>query len=229
MILIPAHNEAPSIVSVVTAARQFSSLPVVVIDDCSHDATAALASEAGATVLRLPLQLGAWGATQAGLRYAQRRGCRHVVTLDADGQHEPAEISRVLRPVIIGATDVCIGACPSRASRARRVAWAYFRYLSGLSYEDITSGFRAYNRAAIDILIHPEATLLDYQDVGVLMVLRRNRLRVQEVPVQMNPRAIGKSQIFASWWKVAHYMVVTSLLAFAAIGRAEHREHEEDD
>lgn len=221
MILIPAHNEAPSIGLVVAAARRVTDQPIIVIDDCSNDSTGDIAREAGATVLRLPLKLGAWGAMQAGFRYAYGHGCRYVVTLDADGQHEPAAIGKVLRPVVSGAADVCIGACPTRASRARRMAWAYFRSLTGLGYEDITSGFRAYSRNAIELLVQPEATLLDYQDVGVLMILRRHQLRVTEVSVQMQPRANGKSHVFASWWKVAHYMFVTSLLAFAAIGMTE--------
>lgn len=203
----------------VSETRRLQADPVVVIDDRSMDATAALATAAGAIVLRLPLQLGAWGATQTGLRYAHALGCERVVTLDADGQHEPRAISAVLEPLLHGEADVCIGACPERVSRARRVAWSYFRRLSGLAHEDITSGFRAYNRAAIETLVGPAATLLDYQDVGVLLILRRHGLRVLEVPVPMQARANGKSHVFASWWKVAQYMVVTSLLSLAGIGR----------
>lgn len=192
---------------------------MVVIDDQSTDTSAALAAAAGATVLRLPLQLGAWGATQTGPRSAHAQGCERVITMDADGQHEPRGISAVIAPLIDGEADVCIGACPQRVSRARRVAWGYFRRLSGLVHEDITSGFRAYNRAAIETLTSPAATLLDYQDIGVLLILRRHGLRVREVAVTMQPRASGKSHVFASWWKVAQYMVVTSLLSLAGIGR----------
>jgi hypothetical protein len=228
MIVIPAHNEAPSIAAIVTETRRLRTEPVVVVDDCSSDGTAELAEQAGATVLRLPLQLGAWGATQTGFRYAYRKGCAYVVTLDADGQHEPHGIAAVMAPLLTGAADVCIGACPSRVSRARRLAWGYFRRLSGLSHEDITSGFRAYNRSALETLISPAATLLDYQDVGVLLILRRHRLRVREVAVAMQPRMSGKSHVFASWWKVAHYMVVTSLLTLAAVGMEQGPALEDD-
>ncbi|MEA1052533.1 glycosyltransferase family 2 protein [Lamprobacter modestohalophilus] len=218
IVLIPAYNEAGSIGTIVAATRRHWHDPIVVIDDRSRDATAALAEQAGATVLRLPLRLGAWGATQTGLRFAYAQGYTHAVTLDADGQHRPCDIGDVAAPILSGDADVAIGACPSRASLARRFAWSYFRRLSGLSYEDITSGFRAYNRTAMKLLIRPSATLLDYQDVGVLMILRRHRLRVHEVSVPMHSRVNGKSHIFASWRKVAEYMVVTSLLAFAGIG-----------
>jgi glycosyltransferase involved in cell wall biosynthesis len=219
VILIPAHNESRSIGTVVTETRRLRPEPILVIDDDSTDDTAAIAEAAGATVLRLPFQLGAWGATQTGLRYAYAQGWERVVTLDADGQHEPHAISSVIAPLLSGEADVCIGACPERVSQARRVAWSYFRRLSGLAHEDITSGFRAYNRAAIELLVGPAATLLDYQDVGVLLILRRHGLRVLEAPVSMQARANGKSHVFASWWKVAQYMVVTSLLSLAGIGR----------
>lgn len=218
MILIPAYNEAASIGAVIADARRLRPEPIVVIDDRSTDETAAIAEAAGATVIRLPLRLGAWGATQTGLRYAHEQGWELVVTLDADGQHEPSGIATVIAPLFDGRADVCIGACPARVSRARRLAWHYFRSISGLSHEDITSGFRAYSRAAIETLIRPAATLLDYQDVGVLLILRRHGFRVSEVPVLMKPRTSGKSQVFASWWKVAQYLVVTSILTLAAIG-----------
>ena len=156
---------------------------MVVIDDCSSDATATIARAAGATVLPLTLQLGAWGAIQTGLRYALRHGYRTAITLDADGQHEPECISELVEPLADRRADVVIGAFPERASRARRIAWSYFRWLTGLKLEDITSGFRAYNHTAMTVLAAPEASLLDYQDVGVLLILRRKGLRTVEVPV----------------------------------------------
>ncbi len=216
--LIPAHNEAATIGLVVGQVRRLWRCPVVVIDDCSTDATAQLAGAAGAIVLPLTLQLGAWGAIQTGLRYALRHGYRVAVTLDADGQHEPASIGDLLQPLSAEQADVVIGAFPERASRARRLAWRYFRLLTGLKLEDITSGFRAYNHAAIAALAAPEASLLDYQDVGVLMILRRQNLRTVEVPVAMQTRAVGASRVFRSWWIVGAYMLQTSLLCLARVG-----------
>ncbi|MGB5063353.1 MAG: glycosyltransferase family 2 protein, partial [Candidatus Competibacter sp.] len=171
--LIPAHNEEATVGAIVAQVRELWNCPVVVIDDCSSDATAQAARAAGATVLPLALQLGAWGAIQTGLRYALRQGYRTAITLDADGQHEPQGIGPLLQPLVDGQAEAAIGAFPERASRARRIAWSYFRWLTGLKLEDITSGFRAYNHTAMTALASREASLLDYQDVGVLLILRR--------------------------------------------------------
>ena len=218
VVLIPAHNEEATVGDIVIRVRRLWNCPVVVIDDCSTDATVRVAGVAGATVLPLTIQLGAWGAIQTGLRYALRQGYRTAVTLDADGQHDPEDIGALLRLLATDAADVAIGAFPERASRARRFAWSYFRGLTGLELEDITSGFRAYNAAAMRALASREASLLDYQDVGVLLILRRKGLRIVEAPVAMRPRAAGASRIFRSWWVVGKYMLQTSLLCIARVG-----------
>ncbi|NCA71016.1 MAG: glycosyltransferase family 2 protein [Sphingobacteriia bacterium] len=221
VILIPAHNEAATITGVVSAALERCACPVVVIDDCSSDGSADLAHVAGALVLPLALRLGAWGATQTGLRFAERQGWTIAVTLDADGQHEPTYVAELVAPIQRGEADVVIGACPSRASLARRLAWRYFRWLTGITMVDVTSGFRAYNRAAIERLSRPDASLLDYQDVGVLMILQRHGLRIQEISVPMLRRRNGRSRVFDSWWTVARYMLQTSLLCVARVGHRE--------
>jgi glycosyltransferase involved in cell wall biosynthesis len=167
----------------------------------------------GAGVIRAPLWQGAWGAIQTGIRYAIRHGYSGVVTMDADGQHEPGYL-----PEIIAAgrdADVVIASCPSRGSRMRHVAWSYFRFLTGFDLDDLTSGFRFYNDRACRLLAAEEATLLDYQDVGVLLLLHHARLRNAEISVAMNPRRHGASRVFSSWWTVARYMAETSLLCLA--------------
>ncbi|MTW19570.1 glycosyltransferase [Allochromatium palmeri] len=223
MVLIPAYNEAATVGAIVREVRQRWGYPVVVIDDCSTDDTAEIARAAGATLLPLPLQLGAWGALQTGLRYAERNGYQLAVTLDADGQHEPAHIGTLVTPVLAGQANVVIGAFPARASPARRLAWRYFRWLTGLDLEDITSGFRAYDTRSIHLLASREATLLDYQDVGVLLTLHRHGLRVIEEPVPMQPRLQGVSRVFKSWWTVGNYMLQTSLLCLARVGHGRSR------
>jgi glycosyltransferase involved in cell wall biosynthesis len=225
MVLIPAFNEAHSIVALVREVLDANHEPVVVIDDCSTDGTAVLARSAGATVLVLPLRLGAWGATQTGLRYAMRAGWPLAVTLDADGQHEAADIETLTGPIKTGDADVVIGACPERASLARRLAWRYLRWLGGFTLQDITSGFRAYNRQAIERLSEPDATLLDYQDVGVLLILNRQGSRIREVGISMQPRLHGQSRVFDSWWTVMRYMGQTSLLCLARVGQRSNKGH----
>ena len=89
------------------------------------------------------------------------------------------------------------------------------RLTSGLRCTDLTSGFRALNARAIDLLASPSASSLVYQDVGVLLILEKAGLRVVEVPVAMPQRSDGKSRIFGSWLAVAHYMAHTLLLSAA--------------
>jgi len=164
-------------------------------------------------VLHAPLWQGAWGAIQTGIRYAVRSGYAAVVTMDADGQHEPAHLPQLIEAG--HGADVVIAACAARGSRLRHIAWAYFRFLTGFAFEDLTSGFRYYSARACRLLAADEATLLDYQDVGVLLLLRRARLRIAEIPVGMNARKSGASRVFFSWWTVARYMAETSLLCLA--------------
>jgi glycosyltransferase involved in cell wall biosynthesis len=211
--VIPALNEAACIGDVIAQLRGHGGVDVLVVDDGSTDDTAAVAMLNGARVLRAPLWQGAWGAIQTGIRYALRHGYAGVVTIDADGQHEPAHLPRLLEAS--RDADVVIAACPSRGSRLRHLAWRYFRFLTGFGIEDLTSGFRYYSARACRILQTREATLLDYQDIGVLLLLRSARLAIAEVPVEMNPRRSGASRVFFSWWTVARYMTETSLLCLA--------------
>lgn len=173
------------------------------------------ASEAGAIVLRLPLPLGAWGAAQTGIRYACRHGFSMVVTLDADGQHQPEHLPALLAALQASDVNVMIGTCEERLSRAKRLAWWYLRLLTRLELRDFTSGLRLYDARAMRLLAGETASLLDYQDVGVLMLLARNGLRVAETPAPMLPRRVGQSRVFASWLVVARYMVHTTVLCIA--------------
>ena len=223
LVVIPALNEADCIAGVITQALARGATDVVVVDDGSTDDTAAIAEVSGAKVLHAPLWQGAWGAIQTGIRYGVRHGYSAVITMDADGQHEPAYL-----PELIAAgrdADVVIAACASRGSRARQAAWAYFRLLTGLRFDDLTSGFRYYGPRACSLLASEDATLLDYQDIGVLLLLRRANLRISEVSVLMNPRKSGASRIFFSWWTVGWYMAETTLLCLArwTPGRARPR------
>lgn len=214
LVVIPARDEAASIGEVIAAIRQQGLHHILVIDDQSTDNTGRLAAEMGAIVLRPVLALGAWGGMQAGIRYALRHGYDHVVTIDADGQHEPACV-----PDLMGSmadNDVVIGSHPQRASPLRKLAWRYFRMITGFGIEDLTSGFRCYNRAACEVLADDEATLLEYQDVGVLLLLRKAGLRIGEVPVPMYARASGPSRIFASWPRILRYMLESTLLCMAS-------------
>jgi glycosyltransferase involved in cell wall biosynthesis len=201
LIVIPAHDEAEDIGDVIAEINECCDYPVVVVDDASTDTTAERARAAGATVIPLVVQLGAWGAIQTGLRYAWRHGYSHVITMDADGQHQPESLP-----------------CTQRGSLLRKVAWKLMRAVSGLRLEDLTSGFRVYDRMAIRRLAGWQATLLEYQDVGVLAMLNASGLRIMDVEVEMLPRRHGISRVFHSWASVIYYMSYTLLLGFTKRG-----------
>lgn len=218
LIVIPAYNEAATVGAVVDAARSATPSRVLVVSDASEDATVSEARAAGADVLELPVRLGAWGAIQAGLRYAARHGFEQVLTMDADGQHPVAALSGLRQG--LERSDVVIGTCPQRLSFAKRVAWGYFRLLTRLHVIDVTSGLRAYGPEAVALLARREASLLDYQDIGVLLLIARQGLTVEEVPVAMREREVGRSRVFSSWLSVARYMVHTTVLCVARVGRS---------
>ncbi len=217
-ILIPARNEQQSITEVIDSVHELCTFDVIVIDDASEDDTIRVAKRAGAHVIPLPVRLGAWGATQTGLRYALTRGYQVAVTMDADGQHEACYLPELLETLHKDNTDVAIGACLKRGSLPRRVAWVIMKKVSGLALEDVTSGFRAYNRPAMTLLTTKKASLLEFQDVGVLALLRAYGMNFSELQINMPKRKNGCSRIFNSWLAVAYYMSHTLILGFSKRG-----------
>jgi glycosyltransferase involved in cell wall biosynthesis len=212
-LVIPVWNEAETIADVIESAQNKVGCDIVIIDDASTDASLSQASATGVTTLPLCYNLGAWGAMQTGIRYALSKGYDAVVTMDGDGQHHSEEVSRLTSALTDGDYDVVVGACPERGSYLRQFAWRFFRSLTGVGIEDITSGFRIYNRKSMQVLADREATLLDYQDVGVLLLLQDAGLKVAETRVRMTSREVGKSHIFHSWVSVAYYMLLSTLLS----------------
>ena len=215
LIVIPAQNEAATIGEVIQRLKAAGWSDILVIDDQSTDDTGAIARANGACVLRPTLPVGAWGGMQTGIRFALRNGYLRVVTMDADGQHEVDEIPALFNAAATNEADLVVGAFPERASRLRHIAWHWFRKLAGFDLRDLTSGFRLYNRSAMSVLASREATLLDYQDLGALLLIRRAGLSIAEVPTPMKLRSIGKSRIFNSWFSVVKYMFATTLLCLA--------------
>lgn len=215
LVIIPARNEMNTVGEVVEEVYSSFNCHIVVVDDASSDDTAMRAREAGAYVLPLALQLGAWGATQTGLRYALKNNYQTVVTMDADGQHSPQSIAALLEPIYQKKADVAIGSFPIRGSWQRQLAWHFFKFISDLNLDDLTSGFRVYNKNAIALLASQGATLLDYQDVGVLLLLQKKGLIISEIETTMQPRKSGHSRIFSTWFAVLTYMLHSIILSFS--------------
>jgi hypothetical protein len=206
LVFIPALNEESSIGSVVAGVS--ASLPgadVLVIDDGSEDATAERAREAGAIVAPLPFNQGLGAALQTGYLYALRNGFDFCAHLDADGQHPPREVRRLLEEVWEDRADLVIGSRYSDPSAARsedyrptitrRVGSNVFRlFLSAATrqrFTDTTSGMRAANRPVMALF--GERYSPDFAEIESLQLAVRQGLRVSELPVRMLPRARGSS------------------------------------
>ncbi|MCU0483769.1 MAG: glycosyltransferase family 2 protein [Chloroflexi bacterium] len=147
--LVPAHDEGPRITAVVTAAR--THLPVLVVDDGSADDTAARAKAAGALVFRQVPNRGKGAALQAGFRWALDEGWDAVITLDADGQHDPAEIPRFVDAWRAGRPDLVIGRrdfrrMPPSRRLANEIGGRAFSWAVGRPIPDNQSGYRLLSR-----------------------------------------------------------------------------------
>jgi hypothetical protein len=212
-VIMPAMNEEQTISAIVCSVLAHG-YQVIVVDDASTDLTAEKAKAAGAMVLTNLKNLGAWKATQTGLRYAQKKGYQIVVTMDADGQHDAKDISLLFDAYTQGA-NVVIGNCTDRGSVGRHLAWHFFKYLNRLQVSDITSGFRLYNEEALACLVSKQATMLEYQCIGVLLMMRNIKLNIVEVSVPMKERTTGVSRIFHSWFAVGYYLLYSGLLSLA--------------
>ncbi|WP_448552135.1 glycosyltransferase family 2 protein [Thalassotalea montiporae] len=212
-VVIPAMNEEKTIRQVVSSVASLGYF-VVVVDDGSDDGTVLQAKAAGARVLKSIKNMGAWKATQTGLRYARKKGYEVVVTMDGDGQHMASDIELLIEKYTLGA-NLVIGNCTNRGSVGRHIAWSFFKKLNGLNVSDITSGFRLYSSIALDLATSRQATMLEYQCIGVLIMARNLNLSVHEVSVNMAEREVGASRIFNSWFAVLNYLIYSSILSSA--------------
>lgn len=225
--VVPAYNEAGSIGAVIRRLRdEAPDFDVVVIDDGSTDDTAARATAAGAALVRLPFNLGIGGAVQAGFVYAREQGYDYMAQVDGDGQHDPAELARLVDR--IRAEPLVDVVCGSRfitddyrypAPISRRTGIHLFAFALTLilrqKISDPTSGFRLYNRRAIALFARDYPH--DYPEVEAILMVHANRLRLVEVPVRMHLRATGRSSINKP--KSFYYMVKVSLALMAGLLR----------
>lgn len=214
LIVIPAMDEGKTIKTVLVSIKQEVAFDILVVNDGSSDNTAQIAEECNCMVVSHSSNLGAWKATQTGIRFALRNGYKTVITMDADGQHSAADINRLFEKKCEG-FDFVIGSCVGRGSKLRKLAWLFFRKLSGLDIKDLTSGFRVYGHTLLLGLSGKRATMLQYQDLGVLLLVKLFNLRYTEVDVNMDQRNDGVSRIFNSWFAVLKYLQYTLILTLA--------------
>jgi glycosyltransferase involved in cell wall biosynthesis len=199
LVIVPAWNEQESVGSTVSEIRErHPQVDLLVVDDGSGDRTARAAADAGATVCRLPFNLGVGGAMRTGYRYALRHDYDIAVQLDADGQHDPEFLDSLLgaldhADVVVGARFAGVGEYRVGLLRgaAMRMLAATLSRLAKTRLTDVTSGFRAVNRRALSVFAahYPAEYLGD--TVESLVIALRSGCRVSQVPVAMRNRAGG--------------------------------------
>ena len=187
---IPCFNEELFIGSVVLKAKDYVD-QVIVIDDGSTDKTALVAEKAGATVVKHGSNRGKGAAVSTAFRHARDIGCRALVLLDGDGQHEPAYIPSLVKPVLDGEADIVVGSrflkikssIPGYRIWGHRLLTFLTNLGSRVKLTDSQSGFRAFSSKAIEALSFAEEGLSVESEMQFLA--NEADLRVMEVPVSI--------------------------------------------
>jgi glycosyltransferase involved in cell wall biosynthesis len=231
VVFIPAWNEEENLPAVLDGLHErLPDADVLVVDDGSTDGTAGVAREHGAEVLSLGTNKGLRVGIAAGYRWALEHGYAFCGRVDADGQHPPEELARLLERVQSGECDVAIGSrfvsgtgyepYRYRPSTARRLGTGLLRRSVGVvlrrPFGDATSGLYAVNASALPFLAQRYTS--GAPEVEAVIRLVDAGLRVEEVPVDMAPRAGGESKLRGT--KALKLVVtVTGTLALALLAR----------
>lgn len=227
LVILPAWNEEETLSSVLGEIKEIlPDIDVVVVNDGSTDATSAVAHAAGVTVLDLPINLGVGGAMRTGYVFAKRNRYDIAIQLDADGQHDPRDVPRLIdtlqqenADIVIGARFAGKGSYEAKGPRrwAMSLLSAILSRITRTKLSDTTSGFKASGRRAIDLFSkeYPAEYLGD--TVEALVIAARRHLVIRQVPVEMRPRAGGTPS--HSPLKAAIFLVRAFLALLIALSR----------
>jgi hypothetical protein len=206
LVIIPAYNEEGSLPGVLTEVpRLVAGLPthVLVVDDASRDRTGEVARASGAHVVVQPVNAGQGAALQTGYLVAERIGVDVVVTMDADGQHDPREMERLVAPIVEGAADFVVGSRRSGAYERDEGAGGVARnagitvytrlinVLGGTTVSDVANGYRAIRASRLAEIVFTED---QFHNPELLMGAARAGLRIAEVPITIRRRTAGVSK-----------------------------------
>ena len=192
VVVIPAYNEAAAIGQVIASIPRVideREVSCLVVDDGSVDGTAEVARGHGAFVVRHVVNLGVGAATRTGLRAARELDSEVIVTIDADGQHDPAEIASLVRCLVEGGHDVVIGSrilqpngMPISRIAANLLLNAITFVVYGKVVSDSQSGFKAFSRKSLDII---ELDSAGYEICSeIIGEIVRNQLNYKSLPVK---------------------------------------------
>jgi hypothetical protein len=204
LIIIPAFNEEKNIRKVVETTRQHSMesehFDIVVVCDGARDATAQIVKNMNVSLLEHPINLGAGAAIQTGLKYAVVQGYDIAVVVDGDGQHDPSEISKLIKTIEYTDVDVVIGSRflnnqDVKTHWARKIGIRLFSlivsFIGRCKITDATSGFRAFNKRTIKLLSREIPA--DFPDADMLLFLALSKYKIIEVSVSSRERQDGES------------------------------------
>lgn len=218
-VVVPAYNEASRI-----GATLRTLLPrypqTVVIDDGSADTTSQAAHEAGAWVLRHQVNSGQGASLQTGLTFALRQGADYIITFDADGQHDPNEIDKLLEPVRTGRADVALGSrflgstvnMPWTRKLILKAGVLFTRIVSNIRVTDAHNGFRALSREAASKIHLVQDRMAHASEI--LDQIRMLGLRYEEVPVTIRYTAdtLAKGQNSLQAVKIAGELLLGRMI-----------------
>jgi hypothetical protein len=206
LVAIAAYNEAEALPDVLAAIEpEVAGLPthVLVVDDASRDRTRAVALEHGAHVVSHPVNAGQGAALQTGYLVAERVGVDVVVTMDADGQHDPKQMARLVEPIVRGEADFVVGSRrigsyereDGAGGAARNAGITVFtrliNLLGGTEVSDVANGYRAIRASRLAEIVFTED---QFHNPELLLGAARAGLRIVEVPITIHRRTAGKSK-----------------------------------
>lgn len=227
-VIVPCYNEEECITETLqTLRKEMPTVRIVAVNDGSSDRTLEKLqyfNDSNLTILDIPVNSGIGTAMQTGLLFAERNGADFAVKFDGDGQHPATMIPALLKEVSSGSDLVIASRFLKKnggfqSTFCRRFGIYTFRYLSkiltGCMITDATSGFRAYNRSALEFAARYYPSF-DYPEPEESILFLRNSFKVKEIPCEMLERQGGRSSIrphkaLYFMFKVSFAMIMASL------------------
>lgn len=211
IVVIPAFNEEKVIGGIIDELKKYHYHDIIVVDDSSDDDTADVAEKSGAIVLRHLINRGQGAALKTGIIYALQGGADIIVTFDADGQHQVADIEKLIKPILEGKAGVVLGSrflnnasvnIPSFRKFILKLATIFTRITSKLNVTDTHNGLRAFSREAIKKIEIRQDRMAHASEI--LDEVHRNKLSYMEVPVVINYNeySVSKGQSSMAFGKI---------------------------
>lgn len=226
LIIIPAFNESKNLKRILPdLKRKVKKCDIIVVSDASSDDTIEVAKSEKVFYVSHPINLGIGGAVQTGMKYAVENDYNIALQFDGDGQHLADEIYNLIQPIINDEADMIIGSRyildkGYKTPLVRRIGMVFSAWLTSIIMKqkltDITSGFRAWNKKALDVF--SKEYPLNFAGVESNIHGYFSGLRIKEIPCKFEPRQSGKSSI--NFWRSFYYPFKTIITALGVVLRA---------